>query len=716
MSANALRRSLLVSSLALLLLAISCGGREKASLQSAQRFEGAPVIIISVDTLRSDRLPAYGYAGVETPAIDRFRADSILFERAYAHVPLTLPSHASLLTGRLPHEIGVRDNIGYRFDGDAHPTLPRLLRDAGYSSGAAVSAWVLRAASGLGPLFDAYDDRIDISGSEAAGRVQRPGDEAATAALRWIEENRDRPFFYMLHLFEPHAPYEAPEPFRSRYASSPYDGEVAAVDAIVGRFLDRLRELGLYDGSIIIFLSDHGEGLGDHGEAEHGIFLYREAIQVPLIVKLPSSQSKGASVARPVGLIDVFPTIASLTGIRAPDGLAGRSLLSTDDSPRGIFAETLYPRIHLGWSELRSLVEGNFHYIEAPDPELYDLANDPGERTNVLKENRRVWASMRDQVAAIPHEFQQPSSVDPEDAAKLQALGYLGGGSGAAAGNLPDPKDRLGELKGVEEATRLARAGRHDEAAAKLKEVVANNPRFTDAIMLLAKTLEESGRIDEAISAYRRAIEVNPANTAGPAMSLGWLYLRKGALDDAEAHAKLGLRDYPAYARILLGWIALERGNPQLAANEARAAMSDPTYRVRAMILLAQSETKMRRLDAALATIETARKEAAERRLPPQPLLEYTRGDILARMNRIAEAEDAFRREIAGFPRDRQAYANLTVLQLLQGKHDAASATMELLVRTNPSRENYELAATTFSELGATDLAASWRRRAAAHR
>ena len=287
-----------------LTLAFGCGPRT---------YPGAPVVLISIDTLRADHLPAYGYSSVATPNIDALRGDSILFENAYSHCPLTLPSHLSLLTGVLPADHGVRSNLGYRFDGARHPTLARMLRAHGYATGAAVSAYVLRGATGISDSFDLYDDAVggDVEWTRDLSTLQRPGLETARRALAWAESVRTKPFFLFVHVYEPHAPYDPPEPFRSRYGAT-YDGEVAASDGVVGELLTQLRHDGIYDRAIILLVSDHGEGLGDHGEQEHGILLYREALHVPLLLKLPGSREAGTRVQRPVGLIDVVPTIASL--------------------------------------------------------------------------------------------------------------------------------------------------------------------------------------------------------------------------------------------------------------------------------------------------------------------------------------------------------------------------------------------------------------------
>ena len=321
-------------------LLAGCNGGEsgKASPQplgDAGTFPGAPIVVISIDTLRSDHLPAYGYKGVETPALDALRRDAVLFERAYSHTPLTLPSHVSLLTGVLPSRHGVRDNLGYAFDAEKYPFLPRLLGRAGYATGAAVSAYVLRGETGLAKGFDVYDDGISLRPTEALGNSQRSGRESSRAALAWLGTVKDKPFFLFLHLYEPHTPYAPPEPFATRYRAVPYDGEIATADAIVGDFLAELKKRGVYDKAIIALVSDHGEGLGDHGEQEHGILLYREALQVPLFLKLPGAKLGGAAVAAPAQLVDLAPTLLALAGQPVPpERTAARSSRSTASTPK----------------------------------------------------------------------------------------------------------------------------------------------------------------------------------------------------------------------------------------------------------------------------------------------------------------------------------------------------------------------------------------------
>ena len=321
-----------------------------------------PVVLISIDTLRSDRLPAYGYEGVETPAIDRLAGDGVLFERAYSHVNVTLPSHASIFTGLLPSDHGVRDNAGYRLD-EAIPTLAAELDRHGYATGGFVSSYVLRSGTGIGRGFEVYDDGVGFETGRQLGQIQRAGADTLAAASEWLPGVADEPFFLFLHLYEPHAPYEPPPPFADRYGN-PYDGEVAAADAVVGELIRHLEELGVYEDALVVLLSDHGEGLMDHGEMDHLILIYREVLQVPLIVKLPRGERAGERIAANAQLSDVAPAVYSVLGLEPPAGLAGVDLLGLDEElagapPRQIVSESVYPRIHFGWSERQRLSESN---------------------------------------------------------------------------------------------------------------------------------------------------------------------------------------------------------------------------------------------------------------------------------------------------------------------------------------------------------------------
>jgi choline-sulfatase len=684
-------------------------------------FPGAPIVLISIDTLRSDHLPAYGYKGVETPAIDALRKDSILYERAYSHIPLTLPSHATILTGLLPPANGVRDNVGYVLEAAKHPHLPRSLKAAGYATGAAVSAYVLRAETGMATDFDFYDGAIDAKAGQALGRSQRPGRETAEIAKTWMHTvdgaggsggsgnsggSGAKPFFLLLHLYEPHMPYAPPEPFASRYRQIPYDGEIATADAIVGDFLADLKQRGIYDRAIVVLLSDHGEGLLDHGEQEHGVFLYREALQVPLLIKLPKSMRGGARVATPAGLVDLFPTLLQLIGAAIPPGLDGVSLFdpTAPKTPaRSLYAETYYPRLHLGWSEATALFGDRFHYIRVPRPELYDLQADPGERTNVLPTERRAYAALRSELEGRIRPLTAPAATDEETAKKLGALGYISASAGIGGDSrepLPDPKDRIGTLKDFGLAFSEYEAQHYAQAVPAFERLVAANPKMMDAWEHLGLALEKLGRPEEALAAFKKAMNLS-GGVAHVALATATLLVDMGRLDEARKHAELGLATSPAAAHDVLAKIAMARKDPATAEREARAALSAPGAKVAPLLTLAQVLTDRGQLEPALAATQQA---IAQQENPPgrapHPGLYYVRGDILARLGRNPEAAECFLREIKNTPADPKAYTRLAVLYASEGRSNEAVAALRQLVETNETPAAYAEAVKTLRVLG----------------
>jgi choline-sulfatase len=654
----------------------------------------APVILISIDTLRSDHLPAYGYRGIETPAFDAFRRDAILFERAYSHAPLTLPSHSTILTGLLPAQHGVRDNVGFHLRVPANATLAAKLKQRGYATGAAVSAYVLRAETGISQGFDTWDDEVDRGAADQSlGAVQRAGPKTIRSARTWIASHADVPFFYFLHLYEPHAPYEAPEPYRSRVPSA-YDAEIEYTDALLGEFVAFLKERDLYDRSLIVVLSDHGEGLGDHDEDEHGIFLYREALQVPLLVKLPSNARAGTTIRTPVGLVDVAPII-----------LSG----NPDVAPRPIYSETFYPRFHFGWSDLHSLIDGTEHYIDAPRAELYDLAHDPAERTNVLSERRRSYARLRALMAPLKQDAAAPSAIDPEEAQKLAALGYIGSAA-PTSGPLPDPKDRTVAFKELREAFRLYRGGDDAATLARFEHILAANPNMIDVWDVRSKILFRMGRTREAIDAGKEALRRSPTSTH-LAIDLANAMLLAGQTDDAERHAQLALTNDPARAHELLARIALVRNDLPTADREARLAVAAPGDNNAAMYTLARVEQRQGHAAEVLRLADDLLARLARTNGRPLHGLHALRGDALARLGRDAEAEAAFREELRLARADPEAYRGLIVLLATQGRTEEANTAIRDFATLAPGRPTYEVIAQTLDVLGDREGARYWRQR-----
>jgi arylsulfatase A-like enzyme/Flp pilus assembly protein TadD len=692
------------------LLAVACGPH-----RDAQRVPpGTPVVLISVDTLRADHLPAYGYGRVATPALDRLRADSVLFRNAWSPAPLTLPSHVTMLTGLLPPQHGVRANAGFTFRRGTGSSLPALLKSQGYATGAAVSSYVLRADTGLAPLFDFYEDGIDPSAGGAFAEYQRRGDVTVTLAQEWIDAHRTAPFFFFLHLYEPHVPYDPPEPFRSRYPLA-YDGEIASADAIVGSFLDHLRAVGLYDRALVIFTSDHGEGLGDHGEDQHSILLYAEALRIPLLVKLPARRRAGETVDAPVQLADILPTVTGLLGIATPPDAAAQSLLDLGAAgERRIYSETLYPRLALGWSELRSLADARWHFIQGAGDELYDLTRDPGETRDLAASETAVVARLRQEMErAYALRIPEPEAVAPDVAERLAALGYAGGRGEAAPTSGPrlDPRAGLPVLREFQSAAQLAAEGQLAASEAALRRLLAQSPGFLEARLKLGDLLMETGRSREGGEVFASAV-ASPGASGDVWIALGEARLREGRLDEADAAAMRGVPDSATRGHELRARVALRRGDLASAEREAQAARERARPLPSSLVLGAEIRTRVGDLPGALAQLEEADRLARTMRLDSVPGLEFQRADALARLGRAAEAEAAYQREIALFPRHLQAWANLGVLMYLQRRTADLDRLMEKMAAANPGPAAPLVAAKTFEALGDHSRAAAWRRRA----
>jgi choline-sulfatase len=406
------------------------------------------LLLITLDTMRADRLPAYGFRGVDTPALDRIAAEGAVFEDTFAAVPLTLPSHASLFTGLYPPRHGVRDNAGVPLSNE-FTTLAEALRERGLRTAAFVASAVLAPRRGFEQGFDLYSAGEPARCSGAPPARRRAG-EVVDEALSWLGRHDTEPFFAWIHLFDTHRPYDLPADYTDRYFD-PYLAAIAYEDAQIARVISHLETRGLLKSTLIVVAGDHGESLGDHGEESHGIFLYQEALRVPFIVRGSGvSPRRVTAVAR---LIDVMPTVLDLFGVPA-SGIDGVSLVQVGTRPGSdprleVYAESMYPR-RFGWAPLRSLRVDRYKVIDAPRAELYDLANDPGEERNVLAEHPTVAAAMLRRLRSFDsgQEMTAASGADVDNAVldRLASLGYVGSIAAPAPappGEQTDPKDRI---------------------------------------------------------------------------------------------------------------------------------------------------------------------------------------------------------------------------------------------------------------------------------
>jgi tetratricopeptide (TPR) repeat protein len=582
---------------------------------------------------------------------------------------------------------------GYRFDAAVHPTLAAVLRANGYRTGAAVSAYVLRGATGVSAGFDEYDDAIGIVDGAPVGALQRAGEVSEGIAEKWIGAHGEKPFFFFLHLYEPHTPY-----------TPTYDADVAHADRIVGKFLDFLRRRGLYDRAVIVLLSDHGEGLMDHGEQEHGVLLYRESLQVPLIVK-PAGAREHREVDAPVGLIDLMPTILELAGCPAPP-VRGRSLVAKN-AAAPIYSESLYARIHLGCGELRSVVDGDRHVIDGVRGEVYDLRGDPKERVNVIDRERRAYASARNAIAQVGGAFVTPDAIDAEEAKKLAALGYVSGGSDSGAASR-DPRECLGDLARLKEVAKL----RGPEAIARLEAMLATNPRWSDIRDQLGSAYDDAGDHLRAARLYEDGIRATPRLAGSFALSAASSLFDAHRLDDAAAHARAAEAAEPAGAHLLLGEIALARNDLGTAVSEQKIAASFRSSRGHAVFLAARIAAAQKDFARALELLKVTAQTCRESGESLPRGFHYAAGDALAHIGRTADAEREFEAEIAADPHDVQPYADLALLQIMRRDRVAALQTIDRMTAANPSRDTFLFAAESLDRWGEQQAAAQWRTKA----
>ena len=633
-------------------------------------LERAPValnvILITLDTLRSDRISCYGSDLVDTPNIDAFAAEGVRFTNAASTVPFTLPAHASIMTGLYPPGHGVRENVGYVLD-DRYPTLAELLGNGGWATGGFVSAFVLDGKWGIGRGFDEYVDDFDLQEMETANMssVQRDGAETVAAAVTWLDQQpADRPFFLWLHLYDPHEPYTPPEPFNSRYPGRPYDGEVAYTDSLVGEFRRALDERDLLDDSLVIVTSDHGEGLGDHGEEFHGFFVYDSTIHVALIIKPPSRFGAGRVVDRPVSHVDLVPTILDLVGQPLPDDIQGRSLaplIAGEDVTwdRPVYSESLYPLLHYGWAPLRALRADRFKLIDAPRPELFNLEDDPSEDQNLYERESLRSDEMEVALGELRHHIEihdQPDEARPEldeaTLAQLQALGYVAGQGGVDVEDeeereRADPKDRLQLHQMIMAAQSMMASDELETAESVLGQVLAEDDAILDAHQMMGQISSSQHHPDDAIRHFRRALELNPDHERS-LYGLASTYAALKRYDEAVV----------GFQRIL-----------DLTGGDARASLA-----------ISDIYVELGRFDDAAAVLEEAAAQG-----DASPYFTNALGEVRVEQGRDDEAMPLFQRAIAEDEGYALPHFNLGVLYEERGDLGPAVAEYERALELAPT-------------------------------
>lgn len=551
---------------ALALVVLAGCGRE-ATPPVAAATTARHLVIVTLDTLRTDRLGAYGSTTVPTPHFDRLAREGVRALDATTHVPITRPSHTTMFTGRYPADHGVRDNISLPLAGDV-PTLAASLKAAGFTTAAFVSSFVLASSSGLDRGFDHYDDEVEAAGTDGTpsiAQAQRRGDVTLGRLEQWLDARSaaaqaSRTALWV-HLYDPHDPYEPPEPFASQYADRPYDGEVAWTDTLLGRLRSSLESRGLWNEALVVVTADHGEALGEHGETGHGFFAYETTLRVPLVVRGPGVRA-GQTLAPTFRLVDVTPTLLELLGLPAlTGGVTGRSLAAAlthgaAPQPATTYAESLTPLVHYQWSDLRALRDGSWKYILAPRPELYDLSADPGETRDLATSNtataRRLRAALEGLLKAERERALDPASrpaVSAETLQKLGALGYVSPGApkdSVAQG--ADPKDKIAQfslLSGLmREGLTLLQEKRYAESATRFRRLRQEGADSFQLHFYLGEALAGLGQHRDAEDSFRRCLAIMPAFTAAH-VSLANSRIARKDLAGAIAALQQGQKDAP---------------------------------------------------------------------------------------------------------------------------------------------------------------------------
>jgi choline-sulfatase len=523
----------------------------------------APVIIISVDTLRADRLSCYGNHRFQTPAIDSIARTGTLFQQASSQVPLTLPSHASLFTSTYPFSSGVYDNGQALAHGAT--TLASVLQSHGYATGAFVGGFALDRRFGLDQGFDRYDSPFDLNRQEGVdpSDLKRPAEEVAKSAEAWLDQKASQPFFLFLHFYDLHTPYQLPG----------YDAEVKYVDATIGQFLDHLRQKGIYDRALIVFLSDHGESLGEHGESTHGFFIYQSTLHVPLLFHFPKGAGpQPGTVNAPASLLEVAPKILSFLRLPIPASFQGKS---GDE----VYSESFYAHQHYQCSALRSLRAGHWKYIEAPRPELYDLDHDPGERTNLYSSKESIGLAMHSKLSSLlagQSQARPTTELSPRVVEQLRALGYVAGaGTHRNPTSGADPKDRIDQYEQTHHAISLAYAGQMEQAVDLLQAVLTQTPDLPDTRNILGTFQQKLGRDEQAAASFREVLHADPSNAlAHFNIALSYFHLNRPEDSVKELNAVVALASGEALqqvtipARELLGTISMQQKDYALARTQ----------------------------------------------------------------------------------------------------------------------------------------------------
>ncbi len=612
------------------------------------------VILITIDTLRADHVSAYVKGKADTPHMDGLAKGGVLFRHCVAQTPLTLPSHTSILSGTYPLFHQVRDNGGFLVP-EKLDLVSEVLQKQGVKTSAFIAAYVLHSKWGMNQGFDTYSDKFDLTKYKTMLlQNEKPCEEVLNDAKQWIKSNKNEKFFSWIHLYDPHTPYRPPSPFKERNPNKPYSGEVEYVDDQLGKFIDFLKAEGLYSKSLIIVTSDHGEGLGDFGEMEHGYYIYEPTVWVPLIVHAPFEFPQ-KEIAATVEHVDLAPTILEALGIPAPASYQGRSLLSAmlgeeELKNKMAYTETFYPRFHFGWSELKGFYNQKWKYIHAPKEELFDLETDRKELKNLaliksfdknkVKEKALTFEAQMVRGAIAPGKAE---NLDKGDLKRLQALGYITSTVDTSnKTDLADPKSKVEIYNDFMKATELADTDKTDEAIATLKDLIRKDPDVIDAYTLMGNAYMKKKAFKEALPCFYKVLEKRPS--ANFTMINVLLCLKRmGDYDKAKVEAEKFIKLFPEDSTLLeqLGNIHFEKNDMEGATKYLEKALTHDPNNMGAILKLGKIYLLKENLKAARRVLEKGIviKPDAKR-------IHYFMGQVLELEGDLKKANEYYEKEL----------------------------------------------------------------------
>jgi arylsulfatase A-like enzyme/Flp pilus assembly protein TadD len=604
------------------------------------------IVLISIDTCRADYLGCYGYDRPTTPNIDKLSKQAILFENVISPVPVTLPAHCSILTGTIPAYHGVHNNSDYKL-GESNLTLAEILGENGFATGAVISAFVLDSQFGLDQGFDSYNDHFEEPVRNLLYFSERRGAEASRFAAEWLEKHKDEKFFLFLHYFDPHIKYNPPEPFASEFADNLYAGEIAYTDYCIGRVIEKLKELGLYDSTLVIVTGDHGEMLGEHGEETHTYFIYQSAIKVPLIFKLPS-QTEPKKIGHLVGLIDITPTVCSLLGAESPPHVQGKDLSpyfaqrQVVSEERYLYCESLTPTRYDA-SPLLGVVTNQFKCIRTTRSELYDIVDDPAETKNFIDQQPNRARILQDRLEQILEQTARKDSssskieLDEQALKRLESLGYMAGEISEdfkLDKSKDDPKDLIDFHNTYTSVSDLILQKEYEQAEGFCQKLASQRPQVYQIYVLMASIAREQQDFDRAVLHLKRAIEIRP-DVAKLQNHLGTILSEQGRFEEAAEHLQESLQIEP----------------DQLAVHHELAAVF----------------YKQRKFDRAIGHLNEAL------RLKPDSVKTLSRlGDAYAEKGNFAQASNYFQQALGVNPSDGENRSKLARALLLQDRREEA--------------------------------------------